>query len=315
MSREWAERKTAFAGAMVLLVGTAVALQAVRDACYPPSPVSERLLYVSTGDVVRRAALSYDAVLADIYWIRAIQHYGGDRRVADRPRRFELLYPLLDLTTSLDPRFTVAYRFGAIFLMEPYPGGAGRPDLAIQLLQKGIAQTPEKWEYYLDIGFVYYWRLSDYARAAEWLRRGGDLPGSPWWLRTYAAHMLTRGGDRESSRFLWHNIYATADNDWLRETAERRLLQLDALDQVDSLHAVVREFRRRTGRLPESWGELVRANLLRGEPSDPSGTPYALDAPSGAVTVAPNSALSPLPIEPTNASAAMPAPPPAPAVP
>lgn len=285
---------------MTVLVGAAVAVQVVRDARVPPPEPAERLLYVTSGDVIKRLALSYDAILADVYWIRAIQHYGGDLR-ADRSRRYDLLFPLLDLTTSLDPRFTVAYRFGAIFLMEPYPGGAGRPDLAIELLEKGIEHTPEKWEYYLDIGFVYYWELGDYKKAADWFLRGGDLPEGPWWLRTYAAHVLAQGGDRESSRFLWANILATADdNEWLKERAGQRLLQLDALDQIDGLHAVVREYERRTSRLPASWSELIASGLLRGEPSDPTGAPYVLDAGTGVVTLSESSALHPLPLEPTN---------------
>ena len=53
---------------------------------------------------------------------------------------YALLYPLLDITTTLDPLFNIAYRFGAIFLAEAYPAGAGRPDLAIALLEKGIAR-------------------------------------------------------------------------------------------------------------------------------------------------------------------------------
>ena len=62
---------------------------------------------------------------------------------AGRPPRpdYPLLYPLLDLTTTLDPVFNIAYRFGSIFLAEPYPGGAGRPDLAITLLEKGLARS------------------------------------------------------------------------------------------------------------------------------------------------------------------------------
>lgn len=292
-------RNVASALALIVLVGSAVLLQIARDARFPPAPIADRLLYITSGEVAKKLALSYDAVLADLYWIRAIQHYGGERG-SDRPKRYDLLYPLLDLTTSLDPRFTVAYRFGAIFLMEPYPGGAGRPDLAIKLLEKGIQQTPERWEYYLDIGFVYYWRLSDYKMAAEWFQRGGDLPGGPWWLRTYAAVMLAKGGDRQSSRFLWRNIYESAtDNDWLKQNAQLRLLQLDALDQIDQLHAVIREFQRRSGTLPESWRELIAAGLLRGQPLDPTGTPYVLDSSTGAITVSEKSKLFPLPLEPT----------------
>ena len=296
----------AFAFAMTILVSSAVLLQVARDAWFPPAPVDDRLLYVTSGEVAKKLALSYDALFADIYWIRAIQHYGGEHG-ANRPQRYDLLYPLLDLTTSLDPRFTVAYRFGAIFLMEPYPGGAGRPDLAIKLLEKGIRETPDKWEYCLDIGLVYYWRLSDYKKAAEWFQRGGALPGGPWWLRTYAAVMLVKGGDRQSSRFLWRNIYETATDDWLKQNAQLRLLQLDALDQIDQLHAIVREYERRRGRLPESWGEVVAAGLLRGQPLDPSGTPYLLDRVTGVATVSERSKLSPLPVEPSAAPAPAPA--------
>ena len=77
---------------------------------------------------------------------------------------YELLQPLLDLTTTLDPFFTVAYRFGAIFLSEVPPGGPGRPDQAIALLEKGIAAQPGKWQYFHDIAFVHYWQLRDPGR-------------------------------------------------------------------------------------------------------------------------------------------------------
>lgn len=291
-------RNFAFAFAMTALVGGSVAVQIVRDARVPTVPLDNRLLYVTSGDLMKKLALSYNSLLADMYWIRAIQHYGGERR-SDSPKRYNLLYPLLDVTTSLDPRFMMAHRFGSIFLMEPYPGGAGRPDLAIRLLEKGIKRTPEKWEYYLDIGFVYYWRLSDYRHAAEWFRRGGDLPGGPWWLRSYAAVMLAKGGDRQSSRFLWLNLYQTSQDDWIRDNALLRLRQLDALDQIDQLSRIAAEYRRRTGRLPQRWSEVVSARLLRGVPLDPSGTPYLLDDLTGDVTVSSRSQLHPLPVEPT----------------
>ncbi len=123
---------------------------------------------------------------ADLYWIRAIQYYGGTKRrveaemqwpapppsLAKLPDDYPLLYPLLDITTTLDPRFNVAYRFGAVFLAEAYPGGAGRPDLAIALLEKGLRARPDKWEYMQDIGFVHYWYVHDYKAAADWFRPG-----------------------------------------------------------------------------------------------------------------------------------------------
>jgi tetratricopeptide (TPR) repeat protein len=290
-------QNVAFVSAMALFVGAIVVLQIARDARFPLSPVDDRLLYVTSGNLAQKLSLSYDALMADVYWIRAIQHYGGELGQENR-RRYDLLYPLLNLTTSLDPRFNVAYRFGATFLMEPYPIGASRPDLAIRLLEKGIKESPQQWEYYLDIGFIYYWRLNDYKKAAEWFQRGGELPNGPWWLRTQAAVTLAKGGDRQASRFLWTNIYAGADNDWMKQNAERRLLQLDALDHLDGLVAVIREYQRRRGALPQSWSDLISAGLLRGEPVDPSGTPYVLNAETGQPNVFNRSKLWPLPVEP-----------------
>ena len=89
-------------------------------------------------------------------------------------------------------------------------------DQAIALLEKGVALNPNKWDYYHDIGFIYYWNLHDYKNAADWFSRGGNLPGAPFWLRTYAAVMLTRGGDRQASRVMWTQIGQNEESDWLK---------------------------------------------------------------------------------------------------
>ena len=287
-----------FGIALAAMLGLATAVQLVRDRIYAFSGVDEQVLYIRSGDVMRRVALSYDAVLADVYWIRALQHYGRERLKSADQRQYDLLYPLLDLATTLDSRFTVGYRFGAIFLAEPHPGGAGRPDQAIALLEKGIALNPNKWDYYHDIGFIYYWNLHDYRHAAEWFKRGGALAGAPWWLKTYAAVMLTRGGDRQSSRAMWQQLATSQENEWLQQTAQLRLMQLDAMDHIDTLEGVVTEFRRREGKLPASWEQIVASGLLPGIPLDPTATPYTLNFSTGDVNVAAWSKLSPLPDEP-----------------
>jgi tetratricopeptide (TPR) repeat protein len=291
----------AFLASLIAMLAVAVALQVARDRAFAFAATDKQVLYVSDPDVMRRAALSYDTLLADIYWIRALQHYGGERNKPRYARRFELLYPLLDLATTLDPRFNIAYQFGAVFLSEPRPGGAGRPDQAIALLKKGLVFNPGKFEYYHDIGFIYYWHLGDYQQAAEWFGRGGELPGAPFWLKTYEAIMLTRGGDRQASRALWTQIGQSKESDWMRRMAQLRLAQLDALDQIDVLTRIVDAYVKRSGRRPESWDRLAAEGAVRGLPLDPSGTPYTLDAETGRVGIAEDSELWPLPTEPAAA--------------
>lgn len=289
--------RTAVVTIVVLLIA-AIGLQALYDRQLPmalPSGVTGNLLYVRSPEFMKRAALSYDALAADVYWIRAIQHYGRTKLSKDASKQYDLLYPLLDLTTSLDPYFDLAYRFGAIFLAERHPAGAGRPDLAIALLKKGLMAQPNKWQFAMDIGHVHYFWLQDYHGAADWFRRASEIPGSAIWLAPLAAVTLAQGGNRQSSRLLWQEVFNTSEVDWLREQARFRLAQLDALDQIDALSRVVAAYRERSGRTPASWLELINAGMLLGIPADPERSPYVLDPSTGAVTLNPMSPLNPLP--------------------
>lgn len=283
------------AGAAAAFV-LAIALQVTRDRIYPRNERAvERLLYVGSGAAMQRIALSYDALAADVYWVRTIQHYGGDRLARGRRGpKYELLHPLLDLTTTLDPHFQIAYRFGAIFLAEPYPGGPGRPDQAIALLEKAVAANPQKWEYYHDTAFVYFWRLNDHAVAARWFLRAAEQPRAPEWLRPLAAAVLAGGGDREASRFLWRQLLSS-EQTWMRRTAERSLLQLDTIDRIEAIEAAVRAAPPPSGG-SYSWTDLTRRGVLPGMPLDPTGAPLEIDSATGQVSVSARSPLYPMPV-------------------
>jgi tetratricopeptide (TPR) repeat protein len=275
-----------------LLLATAIGLQAARERVAPPPGDVVPMLWLQSTAAARRLALSFTDLAADVYWMRAVVHYGSEQRAPDTPGRYALLYPLLDLATTLDPHFDVAARLGAIFLSEGHPGGPGRPDQALALLEKGLKNDPDRWQYRHDIGFVNYWWLKDYAEASRQFELGSQLPGAPKWLRTMAALTLTKGGDRAGARQLWNELYTTADVDWLRDAAAYRLRQLSALDDIDALTQMVARARGRVGTL--DWGAFVRAGVLSAPPMDPMGVPYLLTA-EGTVTVDPASPLSPLP--------------------
>src|SRR6185436_8230842 len=116
---------------VVVLMAAAARVQAERERRYPPVMESPESLDIRSGPAVRRLSVAYAPLAADLYWIRALQHYGGIKReltsgpmppgppaalaANDPPDAYPLLYPLLDLTTTLDPRFNVAYRFGSVF--------------------------------------------------------------------------------------------------------------------------------------------------------------------------------------------------------
>jgi tetratricopeptide (TPR) repeat protein len=282
---------------IAILLAAAIAVQVVRDRGWTPYEPESSVMWLRSGAVAKRVALGFDDLAADIQWIRAVIYYGGRRRAETR-RTYDQLYPLLDLVTSLDPQFKAAYRFGSLFLSEPPPGGPGRPDQAIAILERGIERDGD-WEYYQDIGFVHYWWRHDYQSAAEWFKRAAERPGAPNWLLGLAATTLAVGGSRDSSRQLWTELLNNVDAAYIRAQAEHRLKQLDAMDTIDVLSAALQRFRERTGRMPQSWQELAAAERWRGVPVDPAGVPFVVDPTSGKVDVAKSSPMWPLPSEPT----------------
>ncbi len=78
--------------------------------------------------------------------------------------------------------------------------------------------------------------------------------------------------------------------------SERRLRQLDALDQIDRLQAAADAYAARQGAPPAGWQALARAGVLRSLPVDPTGVPYELR--DGRVRLSMASSLYPLPDEP-----------------
>jgi TPR repeat protein len=283
--------------AAIACLAAAAGVQYERDRRMPPAAHDEAILYVPSADAMKRLALGYDDVLADLYWIRAVQWFGG--QTLDERARLErdLLYPLLDITTTLDPHFNMAYRFGAIFLAEGAPK-PGNPDLAIALLEKAIRAMPERWHYPYDVAFVHYWWRHDYQAAARWFQKAAALKGAPEWLPGLAAMTLTEGGQRSASRFMWRRILDEAEQEYMRNTASHRLVQLDVLDELDKLNAAIDQVAATTGQRPRTWEPLRRAGWLRRVPPvDPAGEPYVIDERSGRATVSRASRYFPLPDE------------------
>jgi len=244
------------------------------------------LLYATSGKTLRRLCLGHEGLLADIYWTRVVQYFG--RKRLEHSRRFDLLGPLLSITTDLDPQLIIAYRFGAIFLAEKPPGGAGRPEEALQLLRRGIVANPDYWRLWQDLGFIYYWDLKDYPAAARAFQAGSERPGAEIWMKVLAASVAAGGGALSTSRLLWSQIYREAANDQIRKAAEEHLIALQAQEEINQLNSLLAHFRNQTGRGARSWAELVLAGHLREAPRDPTGVAYRI-GPDERVALGPGS--------------------------
>lgn len=247
-------------------------------------------LYLRTGAQVRRMVPGLEGLMASVYWLRAVQYYGHQRAFVKSPT-YELLGPLIEITNTLDPRMELAYRYGAIFLSEAWPIGAGKPEEGVKVLERGIKALPDRWRLRWDLGCLWFFFLKDDQRAAQAFLEGAKVKGAPFWLESLAAHILQKGGRRELSRQIWREQYEHAGVGAIRDNAWFHLQQLDALDTSDGLSALARRFAERAGRPPASPAELVAAGLALRIPPDPTGVPFDYDSQAGRFSIARDSKL------------------------
>lgn len=250
-------------------------LQKHIDAQQAAVQIEDDQVILRSSRLVKALSLEYAPLVADIYWTRVVQYFGNKHAGHDPDLR--LLWPLLDVSTTLDPSLMPAYHFGGTFLGDAPPRGAGRPDLAVQLVERGIRANPGEWRLYYDLGFIYYFDAKDYPKAAAAFLEGSKNPDAFVWMKVMAAKIASEGESPETSLFLWQDIYNTTKDAAVKENALTHLQLMKAAADCKQIDALVEEYRKRNGAAPKSIEELVRAGLLRGVPVDPLGFAYTLD--------------------------------------
>lgn len=244
------------------------------------------------GSKLKGYALGTEGLIADWYWMRSLQ-YIGDKILAERSEMVNLddlrslnprlLYPYLENATELDPHFTAAYAYGALVLP------AIDPQKAIQITRKGIENNPSEWRLYQYLGYI-YWKLGQYDKASEAYESGSRISGAAPFMRLMAAAMKDQGGSRGTARSIYSEMLQSSDDEQVKSTAQRRLADLDRLDQREAIDKELASHKERTGRCPLNLSEIVpalmgvklpgnnefsvdRANRL----VDPTGVPYVIE--------------------------------------
>jgi tetratricopeptide (TPR) repeat protein len=275
--------KTTLVAGLVLVVTLAAAIALLRPVEQAQaSALDEDTLYIPSAKAISRMTLGYTGLAADIYWTRAVQYFGERHRI--HSDRYPLLYPLLNVATDLDPKMLVAYQYGSIFLAQHRPGGAGQPDNAVQLVEKGIRANPEQWKLYLSLGFIHYTERQDPQAAADAFERGSRVPNAHPALKVLAATVLQEGGEAGKAKLLWAAIHDTTTDKDIRRTAFQHLRSIQSDEQVTALEALVERYRAHTGSAPSNFAEMVAAGWLKRVPEDPAGFPYKL-TPEGHVEI------------------------------
>lgn len=285
---------------IALCLALLLPLQLRIDAGMSAADKIDEVLYLPSGDKVKRISFGFDGILADFYWLRSVQYFGrqllNEQNEFDWARmatvRLDLLYPLLDITTTLDPQYVEAYRFGSLFLPDY------NREQAMNLINKGIQHNPQNWRLYQNLGTI-HWQFKEYQQASEAFLRGSEQPDAPPWMRVIGGVMLAYGGERSTACQLYSTLLQDAlkNNDEITaRQMEGQLNRIIALDEVDYMNQLVGRYREATGNCPPALGALVptlrqasgavsacgqpiRVQInAQGQPVSPLGQPYRFDA-------------------------------------
>lgn len=255
---------------LVILLMMIVGLAYRVDVRKSPHELIGELMYFPSGIALRAVSMGLYGPLADLVWLRFIQYY-GEHRLTDT--KFELMYHILDILTTLDHRFHFAYSLGSLMLTHD----AERPDQARQLLRKGIYANPDDWRLPFVYAFINYVFLNEYSTAQTYFRIAANKPNAPDRpKRWYAFVTYMKIGDLKTSLALWIDLYNTTDNQEEKAIAEIYIMSIKMQLDIEYLNDKVAQFKRQFGHMPSSLNQLVRTGIIDSLPEEPHGEKYLL---------------------------------------
>lgn len=273
--------------ALLIAAGTVPAAQSRVDeerALMGPEPdVSS----VWTGRVVKALSGGFSDLLADLYWMRAIQYY-GTQKIAGTG--FANLAPLLETAAELDHRFSIVYRYGAVFLSEQSPIGAGQPEMGVALLAKGADRNPADWRLRQEQGLFTFFYLNDSVRGAEILQQAARIPGAPDWMAALAAQILSKGGELEAALNMWLVIREQSEPGILRDNAGEQIKIVRSRILARDIMKEIKAYRERTGQTMATLADFRKAGFIR-TTRDLDGVEFEYNPETGAVAISRASSL------------------------
>jgi len=229
--------------------------------------------FVPAPHVADAASLGFDALLADYYWLQAIQVVGADHSV-DEEAAFHL-GKLIDVVTTLNPHVGHPYRFAAIWLTH-------NPDqvrTANRLLERAIEYHPNDWRNYFHLGFNQFYYLGEFEKAAASLEIAMDLPGAPAYLPRLVARLKSQEGDIDVAEVFLRQLLETTPDEAELAKLESALDEIEIEHKARLLDRARAAYRSLAGHDIHSPGDLIRGRyrVLKKLPSpEPDALPESL---------------------------------------
>ncbi|MDH4197752.1 MAG: hypothetical protein OEW05_10120 [Candidatus Aminicenantes bacterium] len=263
---------------VLYLLAAAAGIMALKVATdrIPRSKVpGSSIIYLPSGKYLKYATFGYSSLAADLIYLWSIQYY-SNYEIADR---FTYLERIFTIISELDPRYTDPYEVGALIAVAE----AQDPELALKILDLGLAKNPEQWVFPFEAGHIAQMTLKDFEQAQKYYEKCLAIPGAPAFVRRLRANAMYKRGDLQTAWATWLEIYDTATDEEVRKVASNHLYQVKAAIDIEDLTDAVKAFTARFNRFPAALEDLLRTEIRSALPKDLDGQDYVYDPATGAV--------------------------------
>jgi tetratricopeptide (TPR) repeat protein len=218
------------------------------------SAASSGRLRVPNPDRARVFTLGFEPLIADYYWIQALQ-IAGDRKPPPDANR--TIFEIVDFVTELDPWVDHPYRFAALWLIE----SPEEVRQANHLLQRGIAYHPDEWRNRFYLGYNLFFFLEENARAADVLERAIVLPGAPDYLGAFVTRLRASSDSLDTAALFLQKLIAQAEDEYTKAEYLKAHDEIETERRARFLDGARAEFWKRHGRDIREPSELWEGPL------------------------------------------------------
>lgn len=211
------------------------------------------------------------SLVADYYWLQAIQATGKAGSSTEPTRYLDLFY-YADLVTDLDPKFYKVYTFSG----NTIPTNLGRETWvntaeSRKILEKGVKNFPDDSTLRLYLAYNLSYFFNEHAAATEHLRIAASLPNVNKFVPEIATRMLAYNRRYDAALAMVKSFRDNETDPEMQRLFDERIQEIyreQVLTQVDD--AIV-AFKKREGQLPQQLSDLLKHGDLPAIPTDPMG--------------------------------------------
>ena len=162
-----------------------------------------------TGTLFTGVLSGFRGIVVDILWMKMDTAWDQGRS--------DLIVPILNAITMLDPHFMDAWEMSAWHEAYNLTAKAiskyGQWDWSVRegpikdglaVLEKGVKWNPTRSQLYWYMGEIYYNKMGDQEKAAEWWLKAAECSDHPKWVARFVAHAYENAPDFDKALYWYY---------------------------------------------------------------------------------------------------------------